>query len=373
MSQSKQRKILYILTKSDLGGVSKYLLEITKGLDKNITPYYIMSSEGYFSEELKKLGIKDEQIFFVPMTNSIFDIKTHIKSNLETLKIIQKIKPDLIHCNSTTGGIIGRISGFITRTPVIFTAHGWAFTDGISKGKQIFYKVLETLLAVITKKIICVSEYDRQLALKVMPFFKGKLVTIHNGISDISEEFKKKNFSNNKLKIVMISRFCPQKDPYTLIKAVDQLNKEGLNIELDLFGYGEELDKVLSIIKGANCSNIQYKGEISDVTPILKNYDVYALISNWEGLPIGIIEAMRAGLPILVSDVGGNSECVNGNGYLVKRQDINDCKEKIKRLISPENDLKTLGQKSRKLYEEDFKTGNMLENIMKVYYDNFKK
>ena len=373
MSQSKQRKILYILTKSDLGGVSKYLLEITKGLDKNITPYYIMSSEGYFSEELKKLGIKDEQIFFVPMTNSIFDIKTHIKSNLETLKIIQKIKPDLIHCNSTTGGIIGRISGFITRTPVIFTAHGWAFTDGISKGKQIFYKVLETLLAVITKKIICVSEYDRQLALKVMPFFKGKLVTIHNGISDISEEFKKKNFSNNKLKIVMISRFCPQKDPYTLIKAVHQCNQEGLNVSLDLWGYGEELDKVLQSLGKSNTSKIIYKGEISDVTPILKNYDVYALISNWEGLPIGIIEAMRVGLPILVSDVGGNSECIKDNGYLVKPQDIMDCRRQIKVLWDKLEVLAVIGQRSRKFFEEEFSAEKMTNATYQIYMDIMEK
>lgn len=360
------KKILYIVTKSDLGGVTKYLLEIVTHLPQDYEPFFIMSNEGYFSEELKKIGL-EKNVFFVPMTNSIFDIAQHIKSNLETLKIIYKIKPDVIHCNSTTGGIVGRICGALTFTPVIFTVHGWAFTDGISKGKQIFYKILETLLACITKKIICVSEYDRQIALKVMPFFKNKLITIHNGISDISDEFKKKEFSKDKLKIVMISRFCPQKDPYTLIKAVDQLNKEGLNIELDLFGYGEELDKVLSIIKGTNCSNIQYKGEISDVTPILRNYDVYTLISNWEGLPIGIIEAMRAGLPLLVSDVGGNSECVSGNGYLVKRQDINDCKEKIKRIISPEIDLKMLGQKSRKFYEEEFIINKFIMETLKRY------
>ena len=367
MSQTKQRKILYILTKSDLGGVSKYLLEITKGLDENITPYYIMSSEGYFSEELEKLGIQEEQIFFVPMTNSIFDIKTHIKSNLETLKIIQKIKPDLIHCNSTTGGIIGRLCGFITRTPIIFTAHGWAFTDGISKGKQIFYKVLETFLAVFSKKIICVSEYDRQLALNVMPFFKDKLVTVHNGISDIEEEFKKKDFSKDELKIVMISRFCPQKDPYTLISAVAQLIKEGYNIKLDLYGYGEELDKVLSLIKENNIENICYRGEISDVTPILKDYDVYALISKWEGLPIGIIESMRAGLPILVSDVGGNSECIKNNGYLVKRQDVEDCKKQLKKLYDERENLPQLGQNSRKLFEEKFTTKKMIDKTFGLY------
>lgn len=362
------KKILYIVTKSDLGGVTKYLLEIVNHLPQDYEPFFIMSNKGYFSEELEKLGYS-KNIFFVPMTNSIFDIAQHIKSNLETLKIIYKIKPDEIHCNSTTGGIVGRICGVLSFTPVIFTAHGWAFTDGISKGKQVFYKVLETFLATLTKKIICVSEYDRQIALKVMPFFKNKLITIHNGISDIPDEYKKEEFSKDKLKIVMISRFCPQKDPYTLIETVKQSNTEGLNISLDLWGYGEELERVLSTIKATNCSNIQYKGEISDVTSILKDYDVYALISNWEGLPIGIIEAMRAGLPILVSDVGGNSECVKNNGYLVKRQDIKDCKNKIKKLYDKPNNLTKLSQNSRNFYREEFLVEKMIKETLQVYND----
>lgn len=365
------KRILYILTKSDLGGVTKYLLEITRSLPEDVTAFYIMSSKGYFSEELIKLGIQEENIFFVQMTNSIFDLKTHINSNIKTIQIINKIKPSIIHCNSTTGGIIGRISGLLTYTPVIFTAHGWAFTDGISKGKQIFYKVLETFLAFFTKKIICVSEFDRQLALKVMPFFKNKLVTIHNGISDINDEFKKKEFSKDELKIVMISRFCPQKDPYTLIFAVHELIKEGYNIKLDLYGYGQELEEVKKSIekcvKNRRTENIKYCGEVSDVTPILKDYDVYALISNWEGLPIGIIEAMRTGLPILVSNVGGNSECVKKNGYYVKRQSISDCCNRIKQLWDNRENLHELGMNGRKYYEEEFMVKNMVLKTINEY------
>lgn len=360
------KKILYLVTKSDLGGVTKYLLEIVNNLPEDYTPYFIMSSAGFFSEELCKIGF-EENIYFVKMTNSIIDIKTHILSNLKTLSLILKIKPDIIHCNSTTAGIVGRICGFLTGTPVIFTAHGWAFTSGTNKKKQIFYKILEFLLAIFTKKIICVSEYDRQIALKVMPFFKNKLITIHNGISDVSNEFKKNEFSKDKLKIVMISRFCPQKDPYTLINAVNRLNKEGLNIELDLFGYGEELDKVLSTIKETNCSNIHYKGEISDVTPILKDYDVYALISNWEGLPIGIIEAMRAGLPILVSNVGGNSECVKDNGFLVKCQDVSDCKIQLKKFFDNKYNLQEFAKNSRCFFEEEFMCEKMVCKTIKEY------
>lgn len=364
--QNKQ-KILYIVTKSDLGGIQRYLLEIAKELPQNIVPYFIMGSEGYLSEELRAIGIKEEQIFFVPMTNNIFDIFQHIKSNVKTLSIVRKIKPDKIHCNATTGAIVGAVCGLLTRIPTIYTVHGWPFTDGISKGKQKFYKVLEFFICSVFRKIICVSEYDRQIGTKALPMYKNKMVTIHNGISDIAEEFKKKDFSKDELKIVMVSRFCPQKDPYTLIFAVHELIKEGYNIKLYLYGYGEELDKVLNCIKLRNTNNIRYKGEISDVTPILKNYDVYALISNWEGLPIGIIEAMRAGLPILVSDVGGNGECVKDNGYLVKRQDIMDCRKQIKAIWDNRENLQELGHNSRKFYEEEFIAESMVQKTLGEY------
>lgn len=361
------QRILYIVTKSDLGGIQKYLLEIAKELPSNIIPYFIMATPGYLSEELEKIGVPKEQIFFVRMTNNIFNIFQHIKSNIQTLKLIKQIKPDLIHCNATTGAIVGAICGAITKTPTIYTVHGWPFTNGITLWKRVFYKVLELFICKIYKKIICVSEYDKQIGIKALPMYQDKMVTIHNGISDISEEYKKTEFSKDELKIVMISRFCKQKDPYTLIFAVHELVKEGYNIKLDLYGYGQELDKVLNCIKNQNDENIQYKGEISDVMPILKNYDAYALISNWEGLPIGIIEAMRTGLPILVSDVGGNKECIKYNGELVKRQDIMDCRKQIKAIWGKKEEIAVLGQNSRKLFEEEFFAKKMVEKTLEEY------
>lgn len=132
-----------------------------------------------------------------------------------------------------------------------------------------------------------------------------------------------------------------------------------------MYGYGQELQQVLDLIQNSGCSNIQYKGEISDVTPILKNYDVYSLITNWEGLPIGIIEAMRAGLPILVSDVGGNSECVKDNGYLVEKRNVEDLKSKLKSLYEDASFLPELGQNSRTLYEKEFTAEKMVGETVK--------
>ena len=360
-----KKRILYITTWSDLGGVAIYLLELIKGLGSEIEPYFIMNSKGFLSDELEKLGLKNN-IFFVPMTNSILDIKTHINSNLQTLSIIDKVKPDIIHCNSMTGGIVGRICGFIKKVPVIFTAHGWTFSGGYSKPLIVFYKILELFLALLTKKIICVSEHDRQIALKVMPFFKDKLIMIHNGISDIPTEFCKRNFSENELKVVMITRFSWPKNPNVLILAVKELNDEGLNIKLDLFGYGKKQIEVENLIKECNCPNIKLKGIAKNPELILKNYDVYALISDKEGLPIGIIEAMRAGLPLLISDVGGCRELIKDNGYLVEKRNLKDLKAKLRLLYEQLSNLPVLGQNSRHLFEIEFTSKNMVGKTFAV-------
>ena len=372
MLNSGKAKILYIVTTSVLGGVAKYLLEMLRYLPDNLEPYFIMDAPGYLSDELEKMGINKDNMFFVQMTNSIFDIKTHIEANKRTLEIIKQIKPDVIHCNATTGAIVGAVCGAITKIPTVYTVHGWPFTSGLALWKQIFYRILEFFMCAVYKKIICVSEYDRQIGSKALPMYKNKMVAIHNGISNVSEEFRKQQFSSDELKIVMISRFCPQKDPYTLISAVDKVNKEGLNVKLDLFGYGPELDRVTEFIDSKNNKNISYVGEISDVAPILKNYDVYSLISIYEGLPIGIIEGMRAGLPLLVSDVGGNSECIKDNGYLVYRQDVDDCAEKIKLLWDNRNNLFQLGQSSRKFFEEEFSVNQMAGKTNRVYEEYYE-
>ena len=369
MNKDVPKKILYITTKSDLGGVAKYLLEIAQKLPSHIEPYFIMSSEGYLSYELEKIGILKEHIFFIPMTNDIFNLPLHLKSNWQILNLVLKIRPDLIHCNATTASIVGAVVGFLTRTTTIYTVHGWPFTDGISHKKQIFYKILEFFMCAVYKKIICVSEFDTQIGIKALPMYKNKMQTIHNGISDIDKIYIKKEFSSGELKLVMISRFCPQKDPYTLIDAVNKLSWDGFKISLDLWGYGEELEKVKEKIK--NNKNIRYCGEIEDVTTVLKDYDVYALISNWEGLPIGIIEALRAGMPVLVSDVGGNKELVENNGYLVQRGDVEDCKKQIKKLY--EENLSSLGENSRKLYEKEFNVDKMIKETMILYEEEIGK
>ena len=307
------------------------------------------------------------------MTNSIFDIKQHLNAIIGTLKIIKEVKPELIHCHATTASMVSAICTRITGIPALYSVNGWPFTDGITKWKQIFYKILDILICSSFKKINTESVYDKNQGIALMPWLKNRITAIPNGITDISEEYRKKDFSTDgDLKITMISRFCPQKDPYTLIKAVGELVQEGYNVKLDLYGYGAETEQVLEEIKKYNTENIKYCGLITEAITVLKDYDIYSLISNWEGFPVGIIEALAVGLPVIVSDICGNSELIDNNGYLIPRKNVKTLKEKIKFYYENRNELSKQGQQSRKLYEQEFEGSVMSKRFFNLYKEILK-
>lgn len=196
-----------------------------------------------------------------------------------------------------------------------------------------------------------------------------KQVHIPYGISDIGEEFRKKEFSKDNVKIIMISEYSQFLDNYTPIFAVNECNKEGMDIQLDLYGQGRDLKKIIQCINNQNCPNIQYKGEIEDTKDILKNYDLFFTASYSTDIQFNTIEALRCGLPVILTDVKGNgaSEFINGNGYLIPENCIMHLRKILKGLYENKSQLAVMGQNSRKLYEEKFTAEQMAEKTLEVY------
>src|SRR3989344_3334467 len=174
-------KILFIITKNDVGGAQKYALDLANYLDPNRFEIKTL----YGGQNLKWLSnrIWPKRLFL----NDWLAITELIKAyNLE--------KPRLIHLNSSKAGILGTLAAFIynlrttdygLRAKVIFTAHGWVFnpTNALSWPAPWFYILLHKLAALFQDKIICVSEYDYQLALNYGIAPKTKLEAIYNGIN----------------------------------------------------------------------------------------------------------------------------------------------------------------------------------------------
>lgn len=196
-----------------------------------------------------------------------------------------------------------------------------------------------------------------------------KKVNIPCGVSDIPEEYRKKEFSTDKIRILMIADFSEFLDNYTPIFAVNECNKEGMNIQLDIYGQGRDLNKIQNCIKNQDCENIQYKGGFQDFTPIYKDYDLFITSSYSCDIQMNIIEAMRAGLPLLLMDIKGNgeSEFICGNGYLMSENTIMFYRKTLKGFYDDKSQLITMGQNSRKLYEEKYTAKQMTDKTLEVY------
>ena len=366
MTKKNILNIVYIITRSDvLGGASVHLLDLAKGMiNQGHQVHILVGGTGTFTDELKKNNIN---------FNSLKHLKREISLVHDLLgfweikKYLKQLNPDIVHCHSSKAGLLGRLVAKSLNLPVVFTAHGWAFTEGISSKKQKIYSSLERFLAKASDHIITVSEYDRQHGFKYDVGSPEIVEIIHNGVPDIKIPNYIKNFDPI-VKLIMVARFEDPKDQYFLIQALCKLPLQ-LNWKIDFLGEGPNLQKCKNLVNKNNLGNkVIFHGQSIKVKEFLNDADIFILISNYEGFPLTILEAMSVGLPIIASDVGGVKESVQStNGYLIPRGDLNTLVESLKDLIVDKNLRQQIGQGSRELYENLFSFNIMLKKTLNVY------
>lgn len=361
-------KIMYCITSSSWGGAQLHVLELCKDqVRRGNEVIFVVGNKGTLLKKIKE--ISQIKVILLPSLKRKISPFSDIETIFKLRNLIKNEKPDILHLHSSKAGTLGRLAtiGLRKKTKVIFTVHGWAFTDGVpSKSKRYIYRLVEKFVSPFTSCFICVSDYDKQIGIrdKVLTNNSNAIV-IHNGSP--KPEKMNVNFSVHKpVRLVMVARFSSQKNQKMLINAMSKLDKKLWY--LTFVGDGSTLDECKTLVKNLNlASNIKFVGFKDDVSQYLIENDVYILTSFYEGLPISIIEAMSYGLPIVASDVGGNSELVkNGiNGYLINSQS-NLEKSILKLVISPKK-IRKMGRKSFEMFENSFTLDGNLKLINAVY------
>lgn len=282
---------------------------------------------------------------------------------------LSRLRPDLVAAHSSKAGWLGRLAARLLSLPCVFTAHGWAFSEGVPAGQRTAYALAERLAAPLAARIITVSRYDLNLALRYKIAAPEKLVTVYNGVPDLPPHLRG-NPAGAVPQLMMVARFQPQKDHPTLLKALAGLRH--LEWELALAGDGPLRPQMENLAASLGLAGrVQFLGVRQDIPELLARAQALVLISNWEGFPLSILEAMRAGLPVVASDVGGVKEQVtNGlNGFLVPRGGQAALQERLTTLITGPGLRARLGASGRKLFEDRFTVGQMVENTLSVYRD----
>ena len=288
---------------------------------------------------------------------------------LEIRDELLAFSPDLVTCHSSKAGWLGRIAAKIAGIPAIFTVHGWAFTDGVPRAKRTVYKWAELLAAPLAQRIITVSEYDRQLAIQSRVAKPDQIVTVLNGIPDIPAQNATKQPSHP-VKLVMVARLVEQKNHNGLLQALAGLTH--LDWVMDFVGVGplaSEL-KCRAEVLGIG-ERVNFPGFKNNISKLLAGSEVLLLNSNWEGLPLCILEAMRAGIPVVATNTGGVCEALQDSetGFLVPRDDVSALENRLALLLTNKERRIRMGQAGRKRYENHFTLNRMVDDTLAVYHD----
>lgn len=371
------QKILYFITQSEFGGAQRYIFDLACNLKADFQ-IAVAFGQNRNNGKLAKILQKNNIEYFIMrhLKRNISPV-SDILAIIEITKLIKRHKPDIVHLNSSKISILGSIAAFITGTNAVYTAHGWVFNEPMPGWKKTFYILSEKFTAKFKNKIICVSEYDRQVAIKHKIAPTGKLTVIHNGVDPIEFYSKEKalqilNSQNFNFLIGSIGNLYETKGFEYFIQAAGILiNRNKINAKFLIIGEGSARKNLENSIKKHNLeNNFILAGRIDQAGKLLKAFDVFVCSSVKEGWPYSIMEAMNAGLPIISTDTGGIPEMMQDKktGLFVKPADAEDLAEKIKTLLNNKNLTTELGANARVKAAAEFGLKKMIEETKKIYY-----
>ena len=363
-------KILFFITRADtVGGAQVHVRDLSSYLVEAGHQVLVVTGEkGLYNDVLKDYSIQSYPLDTLKQPIA-FQQDWRTRSNL--IDLVYTFQPDLVSTHSSKAGVLGRLACKATNTPCLFTAHGWAFTSGVPEPKRTIYQWVEKLSEPLADKIICVSENDRQIGFNC-GMSPDRLITVHNGMPDISVDLRANPSDARPVKVIMVARFDKQKDHQTLLTAFRDIS----GAQLDLIGYGPSLPNAQAYVAQNDMADrVNFLGFQKDVSKFLAQSHIFTLISNWEGFPRTIIEAMRAGLPVVASDVGGVAEAVDDGvtGYCIPRGNVNVLRDHLSKLVTDAKLRQTMGQRGRQRYEAEFTFDHMFEKTFEVYKEVLAK
>jgi glycosyltransferase involved in cell wall biosynthesis len=304
----------------------------------------VLKSLGYEVHAAANFSDANERLEGLDLVKHHFDIQRspfsvkNLKAYRQLKSIIEAESFDVIHCHSPMGGVIGRLVANTLRVPkVLYTAHGFHFYKGAPFINNLIYKNIEQLLAKKTDILLTMNEEDFKQANKFNLKNQGEVVYIPGvGVDTRSivnckvntiDKREELGIPNDAFLVISIGELIDRKNHKQGLEAIALLKKMGVkNLHYAICGQGilkEEL-QALSTALGIE-EHVHFLGYRNDIVELLKISDLFLFPSIQEGLPKSVMESMAAGLPVIATNIRGNTDLIEDelNGFIVNIGDVN--------------------------------------------------
>ena len=364
LAHKKRQRVMYMITRAEHGGAQSHVLDLVRGFRHEFDLSVAVGEEGFLTDACRAESVP---VHLIPHLEREIRPWSDARALSETLDLLRAEQPDLIHAHTWKAGFIGRMAAHLRGIPSIYTVHMWHFGPELPHSWRLFGPALERAAARWSERTITVSHSGSEVGQRYRIGPPSRMVAIHNGIGDSPQRVR--HGGNRVPVVVMVARFTSLKDHETIVRAFAELK---VPARLQLVGGGptraatERLAAELGI-----ADRVEFPGDRDDVSHLLSRADIFVLASKLDNLPISILEAMRAGLPVIASNVGGISELVvhGETGLLVPPFAVSPMVEALRELLADPGRRARLGWCGRRRYETSFSLTRMIERTRAVYTD----
>lgn len=377
MLRKSKISIFEVIADSSLTGAPRHLLALISGIDRDRFVVSVIAPEGELTEELKNLKVP---VFPVPMKG-----KTDLAATSAIRKIITKYDPDIVHTHGQRAGLVGRMA--TRQLPVIRIHTEHTYTSQFKLDNPILHWTHLRAMRVLdrfTHMTLAVSDAVRVFLASSGIAKPDKIQVIHNGIDALKNKPTPNQIKTYRasldvaakdLLVGTVGSLNRQKDTDVLIKAFANMHKRWPNTKLLIIGKGARLRELQKLAKKQGIEDkVIFAGSMPDINVALHAMDLFVLPSRSEAFGLSILEAMRAGIPVIASRVGGIPEIItdNYNGLLFESGNVKNLSAAMLQLLNN----KRLQNKLVSHYPETlrkFSAKNMVKAIEEVYVSALEK
>lgn len=365
---NKKIRVLHAIRQGKIGGGESHVIELVQGLDPLIFESIVLSfTYGPMVDFMKSLGVKT----YVIETETPFDFTKWTQVKL----LIKEEKIDIVHAHGTRANSNVFSSARKLKIPLIYTVHGWSFHPDQNFIVNALRVLSERYLVNRSSLTLCVSDNNLKDAQKKFDLKRSKVVKLGVNTDKFNPDQLYPDLRSALgiepavILVGYIVRMTKQKDPFTLIRAIEIL-PSNCNLKFIFVGDGDLKEKIINFSKKIGVFNrIIFLDFREDVPNVLNAIDIYCLPSLWEGLPLGMLEAMAMKKVIIATAIDGTKEVIvdKSNGLLIP---IKSPEILAETLLLAANNIelrKSMGENALLTIKNDFNIDKMVANIQNEY------
>jgi glycosyltransferase involved in cell wall biosynthesis len=374
--KTKPLQVLHIL-RPGIGGAARHLELLLQNRDTPDIEFSLIASpleDPVFPEKLRPYV---KRLWVIPLERQFAPWKDFC-AFCRIFWILLHYPFDIVHTHASKAGLLGRVAAFLLGIRQRFyTPHGFYFHYQISPRQKRFYFAMERILAILTTRVFCVTQEEAQQAQALYP--SRKISMIPNALDALAfQQASSRPLLDfpvplDAFGIVMIARFTPPKDPFTLLRAFAQVAPQFRQAVLVFAGEGELLAESQALAHALEISERTFfLGQRSDVPALLRWSRFSVLSSYWEGLPYTLLESLAGECTVIASDIPGHLQVIQDGlqGRIFRTGDPSHLARVLEELLHSPLEAQHLAEKGREWVLKNFEIQSWWSRFSQEYLRN---